>query len=265
MPEPVFDVAPEPESAPEPPRRERRDADVVPGRRSRSTLVPDKPIQTDEASMFLEGRDDFDVPEASDDFDDDRDDFDNFEDEARLPVRQRKRYRDEDPDDEDDDDDEERSFVFRHIRGIVGALLFLVLLAILGFYALSDPGQMTLAKINATLPLRPEIYSRIAYDYYQSGDYAHSGVYYERALARQPDSYNYASSAAMAYISGGDNDRAAEMLRKCVQLKPDAVEPYVYLLSLYPNANSRPWDVAQLLKQGYERTGDARLQEAANG
>ena len=67
----------------------------------------------------------------------------------------------------------------------------------------------------------------------------------------------------MAYLSAGNNDRAAEMLRKCIQLKPDEVAPYVYLLNLYPNASSRPWDVAQLLKQGFEKTGDARL-EAAN-
>ena len=54
------------------------------------------------------------------------------------------------------------------------------------------------------------------------------------------------------------------MLRKCVQIRPEAVEPYIYLLNLYPNANSRPWDVAQLLKKGYELTGDERLKDAAN-
>lgn len=253
-PEAVENERPVPES--------RQVPDVVPGRRTNETLVPDKaPL-----SMFMDEADDFDR-EADDLDDDENDDFDDFEEEMERQARRSKRgrsrkarYEDEDS----DDDGEDRSFVSRHIRGIVGILLFLVLLAILAFYVLTDSGQLALAKINATLPLRPDIYSRIAYDYYQSEDYAQSGVYYERALARDADSYNYASSAAMAYIAAGDNDKAAEMLRKCVQLNPDAVEPYVYLMNLYPNAASRPWDVEQLLRQGYQRTGDNRLATADN-
>ena len=282
--EPVIEPEPEPEppkieepaeafhaAIPEMPKPERKQANVgnvVPGHRSNETLVPDKTPVPDKASMFMDEAEDFDVMAE---FNDESDEFDDFEEALEREKRRgkkaaqsrRRRYEEDDPDDEDDDDDEDRSFVSRHIRGIVGILLFLILLAVLAFYALSDAGQMSLAKINATLPLRAEIYSKIAYEYYQSGDYAQAGLYYERALARDADSYNYASSAAMAYISGGNNDKAAEMLKKCVQLNPDAVEPYVYLLNLYPNADSRPWDVAQLLKRGYEKTGDARL-EAAN-
>lgn len=271
MPEPEPEPEPAPAPIPEPifepePIRERRPAsagNIVPGRRSKDTFVPDKPLMTDKSEMFLDDADDFDAQD-----DDDEDDYDAYMDSIRRMDRGKQRSRRApryEEDDEDDEDDEDRSFVMRHIRGIVGILLFLVLLAILGFYALSDSGQRSLARINATLPLKPEIYMRMGYEFYQSGDYAQSGVYYERALARDPDNYDYASSAAMAYLTGGDNDKAAELLRKCIQLKPDAVEPYVYLLNLYPNANSRPWDVAQLLKQGYERTGDARLEAAANG
>lgn len=275
-PAPAEDI-PEPEPEPEPdpaPREKKVDrrppnaGNIVPGRRSAETYVPDKPLMADKSEMFLDDADDFDIePEDDyDDYDDDTDDYDDFEEEVERQARKarRKAGRGRRRDDVEDED-EAPGFVMRHIRGIVGILLFLILAAILAFYALSDSGQRTLAQINATLPLRADVYKRLGYEAYQSGDYAQSGTYYERALAREPDNYDYASSAAMAYITGGDNDRAAEMLRKCVQLKPEAVEPYVYLLSLYPNANSRPWDVAQLLKQGYEKTGDTRLEAAANG
>ena len=42
-------------------------------------------------------------------------------------------------------------------------------------------------------------------------------------------------------------------------IDPAKLEPYIYLLKLYPDAASRPWDVTQLLQQGYQRTGDTRL------
>ena len=83
-------------------------------------------------------------------------------------------------------------------------------------------------------------------------------------IPKDPQNGDYASSAAMAYISDNNTDKAAELLRRCAELEPKRVEPYIYLLNLYPNENSRPWDVAQMLRQGYEKTGDARLQAAAN-
>lgn len=273
-PEPPAKAVPAPERVPERTpeadrpvdRRGKNAGNIVPGHRSKGTYVPDKPL--DKAAMFLDDADfddDLDDEDDFDAYDDDTDDYDDFEDEVERESSRKRRgnkkggrtHR------RDDDDDGEPGFLMRHIRGVVGVLLFLVLLAVLALYALSDAGQRRLATINATLPLRADIYKVMAYEYYQSGDYARSGVYYERALAREPGNYDYAASAAMAYLSAGDNDHAAEMLRKCVSLKPEAVEPYLYLLQLYPNANSRPWDVAQLLKQGYEKTGDQRLQEAA--
>ena len=147
----------------------------------------------------------------------------------------------------------------------VALLLLVVLLGVLGIYTQTESGQKSMAKASIALPfVRAESYGKVAYEHYQAGEYAKAGRFYERALSRKPNDYSFASSAAMAYITGGDNDRAAELLKKCVQIKPEAVEPYVYLLSLYPNANSRPWEVAQLLKQGYEKTGDERLKDAAN-
>lgn len=270
LPEPA-EAIPEPVEDPPLDRRSKNAGNIVPGRRSRETYVPDKPL--DRSAMFLDDADDFDAPEdPTDDYDDFEEALEREERRARRKDKKRSQRQERprrpayDEDDEDEDeDDEDRGFFMRHIRGIVGILLFLVLLAVLGIYLLSDAGQRSLARINATLPLRADVYKVIAYEHYQSGEYAQSGTYYERALARDPGNYDFAASAAMAYLSAGDNDRAAEMLRKCIQLKPEAVEPYLYLLNLYPTANSRPWDVAQLLKQGYEKTGDQRLEAAANG
>ena len=37
------------------------------------------------------------------------------------------------------------------------------------------------------------------------------------------------------------------------------MEPYLYLLSSYPDEADRPLDVTKLLLQGYQQTGDDRL------
>ena len=63
----------------------------------------------------------------------------------------------------------------------------------------------------------------------------------------------------MAYLRGRDTDKAAAMLKRCAEISPMLLEPYIYLLNLYPDAAQRPWDITQLLQQGYQQTGDARL------
>ena len=60
-------------------------------------------------------------------------------------------------------------------------------------------------------------------------------------------------------VDAGTNDPAAAMLKRCAEISPMLLEPYIYLLNLYPNAAERPWDVTQLLQKGYENTGDSRL------
>lgn len=194
----------------------------------------------------------------------DEDEFDAFEAAQSRGGKSRRDLDDDDLDDDfdDDDDDDREGFLARHVRGIVGLVLFLVLLAVLAAYGLSEPGQKSLAKLNVTLPLKAEVYGKLGKESYQAGDYAQAGAYYERALAREPASYGYASSAAMAYVNLNDTAKATAMLKKCVELNPDAVEPYVYLLNLYPDAKTRPWEITQLLEQGYQKTGDVRLNTA---
>lgn len=182
--------------------------------------------------------------------------------------RKRASYEADDPYDEDgeaDDlrggfafeEDDESSFFMRHLRGIVGLALFVILLLLFVIYGFSRAGQVSLARVNAAWS--KDAYSTLGYQYYQAGDYSQAGLYYERALQRDPNSYSFASSAAMAYLEAGDNEKAAAMLKRCAEIDPAKLEPYVYLLKLYPDAASRPWDITQLLQQGYQRTGDARL------
>lgn len=207
--------------------------------RAARTYVPAKNMDPDD--LFMDGKDPYD---AYDEFDDEEMDY------ADIP---------------DDDfvyeDDEETSFLLRHIRGIMGLSLTALLAIVCLIYVFSSTGQEALAKMN--LAWKPEVYSKIAYDYYQSGLYDMSGSFYEKALARDVENYNYAISAASAYIYGENTDKAASMLKKSISLDPSRVEPYIYLMNLYPDPASRPWDVSQLLQQGYGRTGDDRLKSAA--
>jgi tetratricopeptide (TPR) repeat protein len=186
---------------------------------------------------------------------------DIFMDRKRAPYEKADPYDDEADEFRSDfafeEDDDEGSFFMRHLRGIVGLALFVILLLMFVIFAFSRAGQVSLARVNAAWS--KDAYSTLGYQYYQAGDYSQAGLYYERALQRDPNSYSFASSAAMAYLEAGENEKAAAMLKRCAEIDPTKLEPYVYLLRIYPDASSRPWDITQLLQQGYQRTGDARL------
>ena len=145
----------------------------------------------------------------------------------------------------------------RHLRGIVGLALFVILILMFVIYAFSSAGQLTLARLN--LAWSTAAYSQLGDESYEDGQFAQAGQYYERALQRDPDNYAFASAAVMAYLEAEDNDKAAAMLKRCAEINPTLLEPYIYLLNLYPDAAQRPWDVTQLLQQGYQATGDDRL------
>ena len=155
------------------------------------------------------------------------------------------------------EDGDEGSFFMRHMRGIVGLALFVILILMFVIYAFSKAGQLSLARVN--LAWSTDAYTQLGYESYQAERYDEAGAFYERALQRDPDNYSYASSAAMAYVEARNTERAAAMLKRCAEISPTLLEPYVYLLNLYPDAAQRPWDITQLLQKGYERTGDARL------
>lgn len=204
------------------------------GRKPANTLVPPKTMNPND--IFMDGKraayDEVD-PYDYDDAGDDSEGSFSFEDE------------------------DESSFFMRHLRGIVSLALFAILFLLIVIYACSRAGQLSLARAN--IAWSKDAYSTLGYQSYQAGQYSEAGLFYERALQRDPNSYSFASSAAMAYLEAGENDKAAAMLKRCAQIDPTKLEPYIYLLKLYPDAASRPWDITQLLQQGYQRTGDARL------
>ena len=202
-------------------------------RKGANTLVP--PKQMNPKDIFMDGGDD------------DDDDYD-------VPAKKKKKKRDEEEFVYEDAD--EGSFFMRHIRGIVGLALFVILILMFVIFAFSKAGQQSLARIN--LAWSVDTYTELGAQCFEDGQYAQAALYYERALQRDPQNYDYAQSAVMAYEKTGNKEKEAEMLKRCAEIRPDALEPYFYLLQLYPEAD-RPWDITQLLQQGYERTGDPRL------
>lgn len=200
------------------------------------TYVPEKAVNPDD--LFMDAGDP----------------YDDYDDEDI-------RYADDSEDAFIYEDEESPSFLLRHIRGVMGLSLTALLAIVCLIYVCSSTGQEALAKMN--LAWNPEVYSRIAYEYYEDGLYDMSGSFYEKALSRDPDNYSYAISAASAYIYGENTDKAASMLKKSISLDATRVEPYIYLMSLYPDGATRPWDVSQILQQGYGMTGDERLKSVA--
>ena len=231
-------VAPKLEAGRERAKAEGRNSEAKP-RKHANTLLPPKAMDPDD--IFMDGgtsEDDYDA----------YDQYDKYEKYA-APRFEDEKYAYE--------EEEEGGFFMRHLRGLVGLALFVILILMFVIYALSFSGQLTLAKIN--LAWSAGAYSQLGDQSYEDGRYAQAGQYYERALQREGDSYSYASAAAMAYLEAKDTEKAAAMLKRCVQIDPDQLEPYIYLLNLYPEASERPWDVTPLLQQGYQRTGDDRL------
>ena len=231
-PEPPEDViSPEPPpKRPAAPERKRRDSAP---RRSSQTYIPVKDVDLDD--MFMENKPDarmISIPATmtgtiilSDDFD--------FEE----PERD--------------------SFVLRHIRGIVGLTLLAMLAVICVIWLFTTRGQELLAPMN--LAWNAEVYSSLGYDCYEAGQYRQAATYFERALARDGDEYEYAHSAMVAYYEAEEIDSALAMLKKCIEMDPNNPEPYHEALILYPDPATRPWEVQELLRLGYVRTADEAL------
>jgi len=204
-------------------------------RRSANTYVPVRDVDPD--NMFMDELDE-----------DDEDDYDLDEE----PVR-RSRYRDE----FEFEEPEHGSFFQRHIRGIVGLVLMLILAIICAVWLFSPKGQLTLAQVNLAWKAQP--YADLGYEAYQMDSDLLAAKYYEKAFARDNSNYEYAHSAMVAYYEAEKIEEAAAMLKHCVEMAPDNPEPYQEMLILYPDAASRPWEITELIRLGYQRTGHEAL------
>ena len=242
--------APQPKMEPIPPRPARR----VPAetlrpennqKRAANTYIPVKELAPDDIFM--------DEIRHEDDYDDDYDsDYDDAYD--RDDADERDRY----IDDFEFEEQESGGFFQRHIRGVVGLILLLVLAVICAVWAFSPKGQLALARVN--LAWSAEAYADLGYDAYMQNSDLLAARYYEKALARQEDNYEYAHSAMVAYYEADEIASAAAMLKKCIEMDPDNPEPYQEMLVLYPDAADRPWEITELIRLGYQRTGDPSLQ-----
>lgn len=251
----IMDIMPDPvamqqaeEVSSQPPRRPARpnaaDTHRPEARRpvKANTYIPMKDIDPDD--MFMDAPDEYDA----------EDDYDMDEYDAQPP---RRRYRDEIEDDFDYEEPEHGSFFQRHIRGIVCLILLLIVALICLVWAVSPKGQLSLARMNLAWTAQP--YADLGYEAYQQNSDLMAARYYEKAYDREPDNYEYAHSAMVAYYEADKIESAATMLKKCIEMAPDNPEPYQEMLILYPDAAKRPWEVTELVRQGYERTGEESL------
>lgn len=227
-----------------PPRRPARPP-VPEFRRQSNTYIPVKEI--DPEDMFMDSADEEDPY--------DEDDDDAYD--VRPPRMARRRFREDDDDDFDYEEPEHGSFVQRHIRGIVGLVLLVILLLICLVWAVSPKGQISLAKMNLAWTAQP--YADLGYEAYQQNSDLMAARYYEKAYSREPENYEYAHSAMVAYYEADRIESAAAMLKKCIEMQPDNPEPYQEMLILYPDAAKRPWEISELVRLGYQRTGDESL------
>ncbi len=154
-------------------------------------------------------------------------------------------------------EEEEGSFFSRHVRGIVALILLAMVIVVLALWSFSNSGQTTLARMN--LAWKASVYSSLADQAYKSGSKLEAAQFYEKAFARDQENYEYAHSSMVAYYESGEIERAAAMLKKCIAMRPNDVEPYQEMLVLYPDAASRPWEITEIVRDGYSRTGDERL------
>jgi len=235
--EPAEEIRPARRNVPETLRPERNQ------RRSGNTYIPVREIDPDD--MFM---DDLDDEDEYDEYDGDDYDMDD--------APSRRRYRDEE-DEFDFEEPEYGGFFQRHIRGIVGLILMLILALICVIWAMSPKGQLVLARVNLAWKAQP--YADLGYEAYHQDSDLLAARYYEKALTREADNYEYAHSAMVAYYEAEDIESAAAMLKKCIELAPDNSEPYLEMLVLYPDAATRPWEIRELVRLGYQRTGNEAL------
>lgn len=204
----------------------------------KQTFIPVKEVDLD--NMFMDDLSDGD-PYDEDDYDVDE-----------APVRSR--YYEEDYSFEEP---EHGGFFQRHIRGIVALILLAILGIVFGVWIFSDNGQRVLASAN--LAWNAQSYADLGYEAYQQNNDLQAARYYERALERDGSNYEYAHSAMVAYYEANQIESAAAMLKKCIEMDPDNPEPYHEMLILYPDAANRPWEIQELIRLGFQRTGDQSL------
>ena len=171
--------------------------------------------------------------------------------EEPAPRRQERNSRDE------FEDEYTGGFIMRHLRGFVAGLLLLLTAGILLIWANTAGAQRLLAQID--LAWRADAYEQLGMEAYDAKDYDAAGHYFTQALNRDEDNYQYALYAANSYINGDYVPKAVAALRRCIEIEPAKADLYLKLTELQGGYDNLPESDRELVKKGYERTGDERL------
>ena len=160
------------------------------------------------------------------------------------------------------EDEEPSGFFIRHIRGIVGGGLTLMLVLILLLWGYSAGGQKVLARMD--LAWQDSAYARIAKTEFDLKRYYDAARYYEKAFSKCPENerkyrHNYALSAAICYDNYGDMANARKWYMKSIDIDSGKLEGYVGLRGTFSDATSIPPDARTYIQKGYTLTHDERL------
>ncbi len=149
----------------------------------------------------------------------------------------------------------------RRIKGIV-ALMLLVGIAVITVWLLWMPGgQLFRARWNMGAPATA--YKTLGDQERENGQIARAADAYYSALKLDPDNYEYALLVGQTQDIIGNWENAAKAYMVCVNLKPQAVQPYKLLVDLYTMQGN-----AQMAEnwraEGYLKTDDPTLAPPAS-
>jgi len=145
-----------------------------------------------------------------------------------------------------------QSFTERNLRTIVAmSLIALALLVFVIWGTLSAPGQRTFASIGMG---SARGYILLGDDYMNGANYTRAVESYYTALNKN-GSYESAFKLARAYSYTGDMDKCVSALLYCTEHYPAYKEPYVQLIAIYPNKNTRPDVIRKAIAQGNAQFG----------
>lgn len=150
------------------------------------------------------------------------------------------------------------TFLEQNLRGVVGIGLTLgTLLVLIAWLYLMPSGQQMLARFGLTD--NASAYAGIAKNAYDAQNYSTAAQNYYQALLLDGDNYDYALMTAECYRMAGSTGPASTALTLAIEINASDIRAYRLLQQLYPEAQTRPAAVSELLKQGATLTGDASL------
>ena len=154
------------------------------------------------------------------------------------------------------EDEEPSGFFLRHIRGIVGGGLTLMLVLILLLWACTAGGQKVLARMG--LAWQSGAYADIGQAEYESGSFLDAASFYEKAFEKE-SRYAYAINTGVCFDRYGDMDSARSWYVKAINADSRQLEAYLRLLGTYSDRSLISDEAARYIRQGYTVTHDERL------